>query len=66
VEFFVTERKSPNAIDEDWPDTFIYFMHQPGREHANASTALTAFGVKNATGARPMEFAFRYLGGGGF
>ncbi len=66
VEFFVTERRSPNAIDDDWPDTFIYFMHQPGREHANASTALTAFGMKDPTGARPMDFAFRYLNGGRF
>jgi hypothetical protein len=66
VEFFVTERKSPNAIDEDWPDTFIYFMHQPGSAHSNASTALTAFGVMDPTGARPKEFAFRAPGDRGF
>ena len=61
VEFFVTEKRSPNSIDEDWPDLFTYFMHQPGREHANATPEATALGVKDPLGARPMEFAFRYL-----
>lgn len=36
VEFFVTERKSPSAIDEDWPDLFIYFPHQSGSAQARA------------------------------
>jgi dienelactone hydrolase len=34
IEFFVTEKRSPNSIDEDWPDEFIYFKHQPGSEQA--------------------------------
>jgi predicted dienelactone hydrolase len=36
VEFFVTEKGNPQAIDKDWPDSFMYFMHQPGSERANA------------------------------
>jgi len=36
IEFFVTEKKNPNAIDEDWPDMFIYFINQPGSETARA------------------------------
>jgi hypothetical protein len=32
----VTEKKNPNAIDEDWPDMFIYFINQPGSETAIA------------------------------
>lgn len=40
---FVLRRTSPdwtgllNAIDEDWPDSFVYFLHQPGRTQARAS-----------------------------
>lgn len=60
VEFFVTERRNPAAIDDEWPDLFTYFMHQPGKAHAQASLALTATGVKDPAGARSMEFAFRY------
>ena len=33
IEFFVTEKRSPKSIDEDWPDYFVYFPHQPGSEH---------------------------------
>jgi len=36
VEFFVTEKRNSNSIDEDWPDDFIYFMHQPGSAQARA------------------------------
>ena len=36
VEFFVTEKRNPHSIDEDWPDLFIYFPHQPGSEQAKA------------------------------
>jgi hypothetical protein len=36
IEFFVTEKKNPNAIEEDWPDIFIYFINQPGSETAKA------------------------------
>jgi predicted dienelactone hydrolase len=43
IEFFVTEKRSPNAIHDDWPDEFIYFKHQPGNQ--------TARGPKNATAA---------------
>ena len=32
IEFFVTEKKSPRSIKDDWPDLFIYFAHQPGSE----------------------------------
>ncbi|MBP1642988.1 MAG: putative dienelactone hydrolase [Acidobacteria bacterium] len=34
IEFFVTERRNPHSIDDDWPDNFIYFMHQPGSAQA--------------------------------
>jgi predicted dienelactone hydrolase len=34
IEFFVTEKRNPHAVDEDWPDDFLYFMHQPGSEQA--------------------------------
>lgn len=34
IEFFVTEKRNPHAVDEDWPDNFLYFMHQPGSEQA--------------------------------
>lgn len=37
IEFFVTEKRSPQSIDEDWPDDFIYFMHQPGSDTAHAA-----------------------------
>jgi len=36
IEFFVTEKRNPNATDEDWPGYFMYFMHQPGNEQAKA------------------------------
>lgn len=34
VEFFVTEKRNPNSIDEDWPGLFVYFLHQPGSAQA--------------------------------
>ena len=37
LEFFTNEQRSPQSIDEDWPDDFIYFMHQPGSETAHAA-----------------------------
>jgi hypothetical protein len=36
IEFFVTEKRNPQSIHDDWPDDFIYFMHQPGSEQAKA------------------------------
>jgi len=36
IELFVTERRSPSSIDQDWPNDFLYFMHQPGSEQARA------------------------------
>ena len=36
LEFFVTEKKNPNAIDDDWPDLSIYFQDQPGSNQSNA------------------------------
>ena len=37
IEFFVTEKRNPNANDEDWPGYYMYFMHQPGSGHAKAA-----------------------------
>lgn len=37
IEFFVTERRNPASITEDWPDDFIYFPHQPGSQQARAA-----------------------------
>ena len=37
IEFFVTERRNPHSIGDDWPDDFIYFMHQPGHETSHAA-----------------------------
>jgi predicted dienelactone hydrolase len=37
IEFFNNEKRSPQSIDEDWPDDFIYFMHQPGSDTAHAA-----------------------------
>jgi len=36
LEFFVTEKRNPNAIDDKWPGYYIYFPHQPGSEQAKA------------------------------
>jgi predicted dienelactone hydrolase len=36
IEFFVTEKRNPHAIEDDWPDYFWYFMHQPGSGTARA------------------------------
>lgn len=30
IQLFVTEKKNPNAIEEDWPDESTYFPYQPG------------------------------------
>lgn len=38
IEFFVTERGNGAAQDEDWPDDFWYFMHQPGSDRAHVAT----------------------------
>ena len=37
IEFFVSEKRNPNAIDEEWPDMFIYFINQPGSKTAKAN-----------------------------
>lgn len=66
IEFFVTEKRNPSAIDEDWPDIFTYFMHQPGKAHANAYEVLSASAEKDPLGSRPMEFVFRRQSKGGF
>jgi len=34
IEFFVTEKRNPNSIDEDWPGLFTYFPHQSGSVQA--------------------------------
>jgi len=36
VEFFVTEKRSPESIEEEWPGFFTYFPHQPGSEQFRA------------------------------
>lgn len=36
VEFFVTEKRSPDAIVDDFPGYFTFFMHQPGIGQARA------------------------------
>lgn len=44
IEFFVTEKRNPNSIDEDWPEYFVYFPHQPGsaqfKEEKSSNKAL--------------------------
>ena len=46
IEFFVTEKRSPNSIDEDWPGLFTYFPHQSG--------SVQARGEKDPTVKRPL------------
>lgn len=48
VEFFETEKRNPKAIDDNWPDEFIYFKHQPGSAKANA--------LKDPLATAPMPF----------
>jgi len=66
VEFFVTEKRSPRSIDTEWPDWYVYHIHQPGKAHAMAFKELVAMAEMDPTGPRPMDFAFRYLGRRGF
>lgn len=66
VEFFVTEKRSPRSIDAEWPDWYVYHIHQPGKAHAMAFKELVAMAEMDPTGPRPMDFAFRYLGRRGF
>jgi hypothetical protein len=49
VEFFVTEKRNPSSISEDWPGDFLYFPHQPGSEQARAA--------KDPTPQRPVQRA---------
>ena len=51
LEFFVTERRNPKSINEDWPNLFIYFPHQPGSEKARA--------LKDPTTPLPVWYAGR-------
>jgi hypothetical protein len=37
IEFFITERTNYHAVDEDSPASFVYFMHQPGSQEAQAA-----------------------------
>ena len=48
IEFFVTEKRNPNAVDESWPDSFMYFKHQPGSQKAQA--------YKDPVEVSPMPF----------
>jgi hypothetical protein len=67
IEFFVTEKKNPNAIDEDWPDMFTYFINQRGSETAKAYKDPEA--VRRIPHAGFMEkwsrLVYRTLGGDG-
>jgi len=36
IEFFVTEKRNPSSIDDEYPDFFVYFPHQPGSEQFRA------------------------------
>ena len=56
IEFFVTEKRNPNAIVEDWPGNYAYFMHQPGRA---TSKAVLATAQKDPVGPRPIRFGHR-------
>lgn len=62
VEFFVTEKRSPTSIDEEWPSWFTYHIHQPGKAHAKAFKDLVATAEADPMGARPLGFAFRLAG----
>jgi len=37
IEFFVTEKRSPRAIRDEWPGDFVYFPHQPGSRQTHAA-----------------------------
>lgn len=51
VEFFVTEKRNPKSIDEDWPDDFVYFIHQPGSAQAKAKKdPKFSLGIERALG----------------
>lgn len=39
LEFFVTEKRNPNSIDDKWPGYYIYFPHQPGSAQAKEAKA---------------------------
>lgn len=38
VEFFETEKRSPETIIGEWPELSVYFWHQPGVLHSQANT----------------------------
>lgn len=66
VEFFVTEKRSPRSIDAEWPGWYTYHIHQPGKAHAMAFKDLVVTAEMDPLGPRPMNFAARFLGPGGF
>lgn len=66
VEFFVTEKRNPAAITDDWPGLFTYFMHQPGKAHANSFKELMATAEKDPEGLGALDFAFKYFANGRF
>ncbi|MDH3369586.1 MAG: hypothetical protein OEO17_17245, partial [Gemmatimonadota bacterium] len=55
IEVFVTEKRNPHSIDEEWPDVFTYHMHQPGKATSKAQKTLTATAEKDPTGRPPVE-----------
>jgi hypothetical protein len=52
VEFFVTEKRNPNAVTADYGDGqfYLYFPHQPGSEQAR--------GVKDPSAASALPLGF--------
>jgi dienelactone hydrolase len=55
IEFFVTEKRNPNAITEDFPGYYAYFQHQPGRGTSKATVSLAA---KDPKGPRPASYGY--------
>ena len=53
IEFFVTEKRSPSSIFDDWPSAFAYFPHQPGSAQFRAEKEpSTPLRVLRANGTR--------------
>ena len=53
IEFFVTEKRNPNNIYEEfpgWPEEFIYFPHQPGSEQARGEKDPTGLMIARLPG----------------
>lgn len=64
VEFFVSERRNPHSIADDWPGWYVYHIHQPGKDQAQAFKDLVATAAADPMGVRPLDFAYRFLSTG--